>query len=458
MLKRMKLEAALRDKEAAKAEFSARSVTLAKRRELLLKELDAADTNEKLDDIDTRRADNDKELAEVQNNLREAAEKIEELRAELAELDDEPTQEEIPDTQRTAAPVVSTRGFFRNVSPQERSRVLGDAGVKEFLERTREFIGQKRAISGAELNIPEIMLGLLRDNLHRYSKLITHVGLRPVSGIARQNIVGAIPEGVWTEMCATLNELDFKFNQIEVDGYKVGGFIPVCNAMMEDSDVNLASEILDMIGQAIGIALDKAILYGTGLKMPLGIVTRLAQATKPAEWSTKAPEWKDLHTSNIIKIDPAGKSAEEFFAEFMLKLSAAKTNYSTGVKFWAMNENTYNLLVSKTITFNAAGALVATTNNTLPIVGGTVVLLPFMADGDIVGGYGSLYLLVERAGAQFAMSEHARFIEDQTLFKGTARYDGVPVFGEAFIAVNINNAAPKTTTTFAPDEANLPNP
>ena len=60
-------------------------------------------------------------------------------------------------------------------------------------------------------------------------------------------------------MCQTR----FSFNQIELDGYKVGGYIAICNATLEDSDLNLASEILNMIGQAIGLALDKPILYGT---------------------------------------------------------------------------------------------------------------------------------------------------------------------------------------------------
>ena len=54
-------------------------------------------------------------------------------------------------------------------------------------------------------------------------------------------------------MCANLNELDLSFYEAEVDGYKVGGFIPVCNANLEDSDLNLAAEIISAIGQAIGL-------------------------------------------------------------------------------------------------------------------------------------------------------------------------------------------------------------
>jgi len=344
--------------------------------------------------------------------------------------------------------------FLGVLAPEQRNAFIERDDVKDFLARVRNFKSQQRAVTGAELTIPEVVLDLLRDNLNRYSKLITKINLKPVPGKARQNIAGTIPEAIWTEAVGSLNELAMLFNQVEVDGYKVGGFIPVPNATMEDSDLNLANEILDALGQAIGYAIDKAILFGTGAKMPVGIATRLAQTSQPAYWGTYAPTWTDLHSTNIQKIDPTSMTSEAFFAALTLKLFIAKPNYSNGQKWWAMNSNTYAAVLAKSITFNAAGALVAAVNQTMPIVGGDVVLLEFMADNDIIGGYGSLYLLAERAGSQLASSEHVRFIEDQTVFKGTARYDGMPVVGEGFVMVNIANAAPTTTTTFASDVVN----
>ena len=57
----------------------------------------------------------------------------------------------------------------------------------------------------------------------------------------------------------------------------------------------------------------------------------------------------------------------------------------------------------------------------MPIIGGEIETLEFMPDGIIAGGYGDLYLLAERAGTTVAQSEHARFTDDQTLFRATAR-------------------------------------
>ena len=351
------------------------------------------------------------------------------------------------------------RGFFQGMNRAEVESIITRSEVKEFIDHVRGLIGQKRAVTGADLTIPDVLLGILRDNLHRYSKLISKVFLKPVAGTARQTIAGTTPEGIWTEMVGTLNELSIVFNQLEVDGYKVGGYVAIPNSIIEDSDLNLASEVLDAIGQAIGLALDKAILYGTGTKMPVGIVKRLAETAQPAYWGAREKAWTNLSATNLLVIEQTATAPVDFFADLILKLGIVKANYSNGSKFWAMNSQTLAALQAKALGFNAAGAIVSGMQNTFPIVGGDIVILDFIPVGHIIGGYGSLYLLAERAGAQFAQSEHAQFIQDNTVFKGTARYDGRPVFGEAFVAINITQggtpAAPAPgDVTFAADTAN----
>ena len=128
--------------------------------------------------------------------------------------------------------------------------------------------------------------------------------------------MGTIPEAVWTEAVKSLSELSFAFNDVEVDGYKVGGFVAIANSTLEDSDIALATEIIQGLGQAIGFALDKAVLYGTGTKMPLGAMTRLAQAEAPAQYPTTARPWEKLSETNIVSI-AAAKTGVAFFKELV---------------------------------------------------------------------------------------------------------------------------------------------
>lgn len=189
--------------------------------------------------------------------------------------------------------------------------------------------------------------------------------------------------------------------------------------------------------------------------MPLGIVTDLALSSQPTDYPDDAPEWVDLSSSNLVKMDST-LSESKFYSQLILNAAIPKHKYSNGKRFWAMNEQTHSLILSKSVMANMAGAFVSSVGMTMPIIGGDIELLDFIPDGDIIGGYGDMYTLVQRADIQLAQSEHYRFIQDQTIFKGTARYDGRPVMRNSFVVINIKNTAPTTSLTFAEDKANKP--
>lgn len=343
---------------------------------------------------------------------------------------------------------------FDALSGERRAAILAQEDTKTFLAQLRSMKGQSRAVTGGELTIPVVFLDLIAQNMYRYSKLLNRVRIRNVSGEARQTIAGTVPEAVWTEMCAAINELTFAFNQITLDGYKVAGFVPVCNSLLEDNDVNLASWIVEMLSESIGLAMDKAILYGKGTGMPLGIVTRLAQQSAPANYPANAPAWEDLHTSNIKQIGGDSVTGAAFWAALVEATGNTFTRYSRGEQFWAMNSKTYAKLKSKLITFTATGDIVANIFGVLPIVNGDVDILEFMPDGDIVGGYGDLYLLAMRSGMTIESSREVQFIQDNTVYKAKQRADGQPIIPGAFVAININNVAVTTVMDFAADTSN----
>ena len=413
-------------------------------------------------EADAAEAANDAAQVNLQNEIDGLQRELDELNAKAttpaaapaeAAPTEAPAETDAEDIRSERKGRTMIRKLFKTA--QERAAFLAREDVKNYLTEVRSAIREKRAITNAGLTIPDVMLELIRHEVAQASKLLGYVRVRNVGGKARQNIAGAIPEGVWTEMCASINELTIGFHQVEVDGYKVGGYIAICNAILEDSDYDLAAEIVSAIGGAIAKALDKAILFGTGTKMPIGIVTRLAQTSQPANWGANAPAWTDLHTSNIKKLNIASSTGAEFFATLIENLGIAKDWYNAGGLFWVMNRKTHIKLMTKALAFNSAAALVANTEF-MPVLGGTVIEFEDdqIADNEIIGGFGGNYLLAERAGVEFASSDIPLFLQDQTVFKGTARYDGMPVAGEAFVVVNFANTDPTTSKDFPEDEAN----
>lgn len=344
---------------------------------------------------------------------------------------------------------------FDALPKEQRDAIVAQPDVQTFFAELRNASRSKRDVTGGELTIPVVFLDLIAENMYRYSKLMRRIRIRNVNGEARQTIAGTVPEAVWTEMCGAINELTFGFNQITLDGFKVAGYVPVCNSLLEDNDVNLASWIVEMLSEAIGLAKDKAILYGKGAgqKMPLGIVTRLAQESKPSDYPANAPAWVDLHTSNIITI-PTDSTGEAFWAALAVAAGNTFTRYSRGERFWAMNSKTLATLQSKAILATALGRYVTFDGMTMPIIGGDVEILEFIPDGDIVGGYGNLYLWAQRSGMTIEASREVQFIQDNTVFRGKERADGMPVIPGAFVAININGASVTTSMVFAADTAN----
>lgn len=412
---------------------------------------------------------NDDEVGQVQEAIdgfraeRDAHEAAKsELERTVTELEGEIAQEEAAQETEQPKNEKATGKEEDNMSEDLKTRaslgaIVTREDVKAYLGEVRTAIKEKRALTNVGLTIPEVLLGLLRENVERYSKLYRHVYVRRVGGTARQLIMGTVPEAVWTDCCANLNELSLGFNDLEMDCYKVGGYFAVCNANLEDSDVDLANELVSALGQAVGLALDKAILYGRNgsgtQKMPQGIVSRLVQTAAPSGYPATARPWADLHTTNVITI-AATETDAALFKAIVTASGAAKGKYSRGEKVWAMNEATYTALIANALTINANGAIVAGVQGEMPVVGGIIEVLSFIPDNVIIGGYFDLYTLAERAGTQFATSEHVRFLQDQTVFKGTARYDGAPAIAEAFVAIGIGGTTPSATMTFASDTAN----
>ena len=463
-LRAIMLKKKIDDKKKELEALRAKDADLEKREADLESSINEAETDEEKAAVEEEVGKFDEEKKAHDEEKTKLEGEVGDLEAELKGIEeaDEARSKEVPVTEERTKEMSSEKTVKGDKIERKHAfdAIMQREDVKAWLGEIRAHIKEKREMTNVGLTIPEVFLGLLRENVANYSKLYKHITVRPVNGTAREVVMGSVPEGVWTECCANLNELSLVFNDVETDCFKVGGYFKVCNAVLEDSDVQLASTIIQCIGEAIGLALDKAILYGKNgvntQKMPQGIMSRLVQTSKPDSYPATARTWVDLHTTNIRTIGssvlPVG--GIDLYKDIVKESAAMKGKYARGRKTWVMNEKTYTDLVAEGMSINAAGVIVSATNGTMPVLGGDLEVLDFIPDGVIIGGYFELYLLAERAGTKFAQSEHAYFIQDQTVFKGTARYDGQPVIAEAFMAIGINGATPTATMTFASDTAN----
>lgn len=430
--------------------------------ETAISEITENSTDEERAAVDAAVADH--ETAVSDNATRRAAieAEIAELETELAALE-ETTRDagahsnpENPGNHHERGEIImNTRTRFCDWTMEQRSAFVETENIKTFVENVRGLL-QHRGITNGNLTFPDTVLELIRAEIETTSKLLPYVNVRRVNGTARQPVMGEIPEAVWTELCANINEIDLILNIIDLDAFKVGAFVPVCNWLIDGSAIDIVDMVVTASGVSIRKALDMALLFGTGVKMPLGFVTRLAQTSQPESWGPNYPAWEDLHTSNILSLNIQGQSGTAFFVPLVAAIAAAKPGAAGGEAFWVMNRKTHLDIMAKAMAFNASGALVAGATDTMPIIGGRIIEMesPRIADYTIYGGYGKNYTLAERSGSQFSRFDQTLAIQDMTLFIAKAAYDGFPVGASSFVAINYNNTDAPTTHDFAPDYAN----
>lgn len=406
----------------------------------LEQDIEAAETEEEKAAVEEAVEAFEAEKTEAEQEEADLDAEVRELEAELDSIE---TKEE-PEA-RSVAPIVEKREKeiqimkkrFRDMTHEERTAFVERDDMQQFLGKVRSAIKEKRELTNVGYLIPDVFLGLIKQSIDDYSKLYNRVYKPTIGGQARLVIEGTVPEAVWTEACANLNELDLSFSKIEIDGYKVGGYFKVCNATLEDSDIDLAAELNEKLGQAIGLALDKAIVFGTGTKMPTGIVPTLKAVGG---------------TPNVVS--HANTVTGKALVEALIDDASLITSRYGSDLIWIMNKKTNLKLKKNMLNVDAAGLYVA--GDALPVIGGDIIELGFMPDNVIVGGYADMYLLGERKGIQLGMSEHAFWTADQTGFKGTARYDGKVIDANAFVAIGIYGAdGDDMVVTFPQDGANL---
>ena len=391
---------------------------------------------------------------DAQKRADAARSRIEEIDGELEDIRKrfEEGSKKAKEQERKPAENQNERGVYVGMDKRERIvELVKREDVKNFLTNVRGL--QNRGVNGAELTIPQVMLPLITEVSGQYSVLEKYMDAETIQGTSAQNILATISEAVWTETKDWIKELEMKIYQMKTAANMVAGFIPLHISDEEDSAENLASLIINGLGRSIGRAKDKAMMYGTGVHMPVGIMTRLAAAEKPAWWDPmwvgeNAPVFTNLSTTHLGAVSSTGLEGIKLFQEMFAVLGKAEKKYETGPdkKFWAMKGSTWATLQTMMLNFNSAGAVVSAANRQMPIIGGTVEELDFMPDGVIAGGYGGNYKWITRSAMTISATSELRWLQNQILYKGVERADGAPMAGEAFAAFNIGGTTRPTAS------------
>lgn len=384
----------------------------------LLEETADEITKEK-ETIAEQKASLEKEIAELEAELEELNNK-----AEDAVEEEEPKKDvEEKNRSRKTKREVSVRGGL-NMNLERRAQIeklVERRENKEFFQTVANLVtrAEQTTFTGKELLIPEEVMAMINQEIYGYGEVVKLVRKVAVKGTARVVVNAGTPQLFWTESCADLQEAVIgSLSQIELDGFKLGGYVFLCKAFIEDAIIDVADFIIKEFAQAIAIALDEAIVNGKGAtaKEPEGILSVGLADVEPVE------------------------------AEGILGVLGAVGGLSPKAKKVTMLVNRatyYKNVLPETYGKDANGKIVYGLGQTLPD-GTNVVISEALEDGQfLLGDFYNGYILVERKGMTFDTSDQVRWIEEQIGYKTSGRYDGKVVDKAMFVKGTIVAPTPE---------------
>ena len=303
------------------------------------------------------------------------------------------------ENRRMTMPVMNRREAIR--------QSLAHNEVRGFYTQLADAVMKRASLSNTGLLIPEVVMNRIVDRMGDYTTIAREVETISVGGTLRVIVDGADPEAIWVEMSGALTELEGSFAKVELDGWKLGGYMAIPNDVIDDAMINLADYVEKKIAKAIAKSKDKAILKGTGAtgKQMVGIIPSLLAANMPAAIDFDAGQV----LSKIALVDDGQEAYGEIIA--VMKRSTF-----------------YGQIVPKMITTDSAGRYIAPDLSKPNIAGLRVVFSQYMDANKILFGDFKRYLLAERSGVKVETSREVKFVEDQTLIKALQRMDGKPVY------------------------------
>ena len=368
--------------------------------------LDEAQTDEDVKIVEESADDLEKKIKENADEIAKLETEKAEFETELAKIEDEQTDENTDEDgeKRKMAKQLNTR----NAGVMTIRESLQIEEVRSFYQNLANAMTEKRSLTGAEKVVPLEVIDRIESKLGDYSTLLQEVTIEKIGGTSRAVIAGDIPTAIWFEIGKTaLAELDDALEGVEFDGFGLGGYVAVPNIIIENSLINLAGHIEDRLAKSIAKALDSAILNGTGVKQPTGVIKSAPGANK---------------------VDSTGD-----ITDLIAKLAKVDTDGTGGEVIAVMNRATYySKIVPKTLAVAANGVL--TGSYALPF---RVVLSAYAADNQIVFGDFKQFLLAQRSEIRVESSTEVQFTSDNTVFKGVGFYDGKATKAKAFAVVTI---------------------
>lgn len=307
------------------------------------------------------------------------------------------------------------------------SRVMERRGLqpltKDETEYYNEVIGSE-GFAGVERLMPATVFDRVFEDLRANHELLNEITFVNTTGVTEwitRN--GDVEAAWWGTLCSEIEKkLQMAFKKEQTGLYKLSAYVPVCKAMLDLGPTWLDKFVREILFESLAIALELAIVAGTGKEQPIGMIKDLSGAVVEGVYPDKTPvELNDLtpKTLGTNIMAPLTKSGRRKVQQVLLVVNP--------LDYWEkIFAQTTFLTADKSYVYGV-----------LPIPA-KIVQSVAVTKGTMIAGMAKDYFMGVGSTQKIDFSDHYKFLEDERTYLAKQYANGKPQDNDSFLVFNID--------------------
>lgn len=334
---------------------------------------------------------------------------------------------------------------FREYEKTKDVEVLTKRGVRQLTEDETKFYNAlaksaqtqdiKAAFDGLSNAFPETVIDTVLEDIKSSFPLLSAINIQNTSTITKMIVnKKGVQLAAWGALGSKITkELDGAIGKIEIGTNKLTAFMAISKDMLDAGPVWIDAYVRAVLVEALGGALCKAIVAGTGKDEPIGMLKDVSDTA-----SVTAGVYPDKTAVKITDLSP------KTFGALAKTISKGPNDRPRTVPKLLMlvNPSEYFDKVMPATTFLTPNGTYV--NNVLPYPTDIVqdVNVP---DGKAIFGLASRYFMgvgKGGAGGKIEFSDEFRFLDDERVYITKMYGNGMPLDENAFVVADISALEP----------------
>lgn len=247
----------------------------------------------------------------------------------------------------------------------------------------------------------------------------------------------------WGPLCEEIKQkLSMAFKKEKTGLYKLSAFVPVCKDMLDLGPDWLDKFVREILYESLAIALELAIIAGTGMEQPIGMIKNLKTYDTEEGYSDKeAVELKDLKPETLgTKImAPLTKNGKRVVSKALIIVNP--------IDYWEkIFPQTTFLTADKSYVYGV-----------LPIPAKVIQSLA-VSKGKMISGMAKDYFMGIGSNQKIEYSDHYKFLEDERTYIAKQYANGKPLDNDSFLVFDISKMQVPRSESFVSNNNETPIP